>query len=157
MNRLLVGVACAGLAAGWGTMAQARPIPDGGLTLKEIQAWLHDGGYKAEIATNKAGEDYVKSAAEGANFDILPMDCKNNRCQSITFSAGFDLKNGTTAEKMNAWNSSKRYTKAYIDSDNDPWVEYDANLSPGGTYESLDDDFAVWRMFLPDFTKHIDW
>jgi hypothetical protein len=67
----------------------------------------------------------------------------------------FDLDKGLTADKINEWNLGKRYIKAYIDSEGDPWGQYDVNLSPGRTYEGLDDDFGVWRLTLPVFKSFI--
>jgi hypothetical protein len=155
MKHLLLGAACTLLLA---TGAQAKPISDKGLTVKEIQTWLMDGGYKAEIVKADKGEDYIKSAAEGTNYQIYMEDCdETHHCRSLQFSTGFNLEKGTTAAKINEWNSDNRYVKAYIDGENDPYLQYDANLAPGGTYEALDDDFAVWRSFIPDFKKFIGW
>ena len=162
MGRLgIIGAAAAaalGLAAG---SAQAKPIPDGGMTINEIVSWLQDGGYKAQIKALDNGDKYVQSAAEGVNFDIYLYDCKADRCASIQFSAGFNMtKPGLAggATKINEWNTTKRYIKAYIDTDNDPWAQYDVNLSPGATYEALDDNCKnVWISSLPTFEKFIGW
>jgi hypothetical protein len=141
--------------------ASARDIPSGGLTVDEVSAWLRDTGYKAEIKTSKTGEKYISSAAEGVSFEIYMYDCKSDRCASMQLAAGFDLadpglKGG--AAKINEWNQSKRYIKAYIDSTGDPWAQYDVNLSPGETYEGLEDSFKnVWVSSLPDFKKFIGW
>ncbi len=155
MKSILIGASCALLFAG---TAAAKPISDKGLTVKEVQAWLLDAGYKAEIVKEEKGEDYVKSAAEGIKYDIFLRDCDAaHACRSLTFSAGFNLDKGTTAVKMNEWNADNRYVKGHIDEENDPYLQYDANLAPGGTYEALDDDFSVWKGFLPDFKKFIGW
>jgi hypothetical protein len=58
---------------------------------------------------------------------------------------------------MNDWNSNNRWVRAYSDSKNDPWLEMDVDLSPGGTKEGLDDEFAIWRDMLTDFKKYINW
>ena len=169
MSRLgIFGAAAVAALALAGGSAQAQnaapktgPIAAGGMTLPEVAAWLQDQGYKAEIAQTQTNEKYIKSGAEGVNFDIYMYDCKADRCGSIQFSAGFNMtKPGLTggATKINEWNTTKRYIKGYIDSDNDPWIQYDVNLSPGETYEALDDNFKnVWISSLPDFKKFIGW
>jgi hypothetical protein len=140
---------------------QTGPIPAGGMTIPEVVHWLQDQGYKAEVATGTSGDKYIKSAAEGVNFDIYMYDCKADRCASMQLSAGFNMtKPGLAggATKINEWNTTKRYIKAYVDSDNDPWAQYDVNLSPGESFEALDDNFKnVWISSLPDFMKFIGW
>ena len=43
---------------------------------------------------------------------------------------------------MNDWNSTKRWAKAYVDDKDDPWLQMDVDLSPGGTEEGLNDQFS---------------
>ncbi len=75
----------------------------------------------------------------------------------MELAAGFDLTNGMSFEKINEWNRDNRYIKGYLDTENDPYAEYEVNLSPGRTYESLNDDFAIWRTALPKFKTFIGW
>ncbi|WP_332764272.1 YbjN domain-containing protein [Phenylobacterium sp.] len=140
-----------------GGAAQAAEIAKGGMSVKEVKAWLTDGGYKAEVAKDDAGDEYLKSAAEGVSFDVHFYDCEKARCTSIQMIAGFDMDAKLAMDKVNAWNSKKRYVDCFIDDDGDPWFTYDINLSPGATREALDDNFAVWLSFLPDMKTHIGW
>jgi hypothetical protein len=153
------GLATAGLVlilAAGAARAEARDIPAGGLTVEEVASWLQQAGYKGALSKTDDGERYVSSAAEGVNFQVYVYDCKSSsRCASMQFSVVFDLDKGLTADKINEWNLGKRYIKAYIDSEGDPWGQYDVNLSPGRTYEGLDDDFGVWRLTLPVFKSFI--
>ncbi len=152
---LLAAVGAACVLAGAGA-AQAAPLPANGMTVKEVQTWLLDSGYKAEKA--KDGEDeYLRSAADGVNFEVHFYDCKKDRCASIQMIAGFDLDEKLTWEKANGWNSGKRFVNCFLDEDGDPWFSYDINLSPGGTREALDDNFGVWLMFLPDMKELAGW
>ena len=145
-------LALAASAAG----AQARDIPAGGLTVDEVAAWLQQAGYKGAIDKTDSGERYVTSAADGATFQVYMYDCKDGpRCGSMQFSMAFDLAKGLTPDKINEWNRDKRYIKAYLDAEGDPWGQYDVNLSPGRTYEGLDDDFAIWRQTIPVFKTFI--
>ena len=57
---------------------------------------------------------------------------------------------------MNDWNRDNRWARAYVDKVNDPWLEYDVDLTPGGTYEMLNDEFAIWRDTLGRFHKIVD-
>ena len=92
MRRLIsFGAAVLALALSAGA-ASARDIPPGGLTLAEVAGWLQQSGYKVESKTTAAGVKYLDSAAEGVNFDIYLYDCKDDRCASMQFAAGFDMK-----------------------------------------------------------------
>lgn len=156
--RLKLAAATAALA--WACAAgavAAKDLPAGGMTLQEVAAWLQDQGYKAELKTDDSGDRYIASAAEGVNFDVHAYDCTGGRCTSIQMVAGFDLDDGLSLEQANDWNRGKRYAKAYLDDERDPYIDFDINLSPGGTEAALNDNLGVWLMMLPAFRSHIGW
>ncbi len=39
--------------------------------------------------------------------------------------------------------------RAYVDKVNDPWLEYDVDLTPGGSYELLKDEFGIGGLARP--------
>ena len=138
--------------------AIARDLPAGGLTVTEVTKWLQDAGYRADVQTSRDGSKSIQSATDGTNFYVDFYDCKNkDKCASIQFSLGFDTKGNFNATKMNQWNSDNRWVRAYIDDKDDPWLAMDVDLSPGGTWEGLDDEFAVWRDMMVSFKKYINW
>jgi hypothetical protein len=154
----LIAAAMAGAAlCAAAVPAQARDLPVGGLTVAEVQSWLQTAGYAAKVETNSDGTQDIASSSDGANFHVFFYDCKNKRCASMQFSAGFDTKGAFNATKMNQWDVDKRWTRAYADKVNDPWLEYDVDLAPGGTFEGLDDQFGIWRQSLGEFRKYIGW
>jgi hypothetical protein len=154
-REILAGAAALAVAFG-STGVSAKDIPAGGVTIEELAAWLQDAGYKAQIQTTSDGKRNIYSASDGTSFHIFLYDCKDVRCGSIEFSYGVDTKGAWNADKMNAWNQANRWGRAYSDKVNDPWLEYDVDLTPGGTYELLDDEFATWRSTLRNFRKTID-
>ena len=126
--------------------AFAKNLPAGGMTLEEVQKWLQDEGYKAQFYTLKDGGRTVASSSDGFSWKIYMFDCNpDGRCGSMQFAMGLDTKGAFNAEKMNDWSRDNRWARAYVDSVNDPWLEYDVDLTPGGTYELLNDEFAIWR------------
>ena len=42
-----------------------HPIPDGGLTLEEVIAWLQSGGYAAKVVTREDGKRHIESWSQG--------------------------------------------------------------------------------------------
>jgi hypothetical protein len=137
--------------------AMAKDLPAGGMTLEEIAGWLQAKGLTADIETSASGVRSLSSAADSGKFHINTYDCKDNRCGSLQFSQGFDTKGKFGPDAMNAWNRENRWARAYADKVNDPWIEYDVDLTPGGSYELLDDQFAIWRDVLGRFHKQIGW
>lgn len=148
MKKLIVAAAAA-LALTFSS-APARDIPDGGLTLEQIASWLQAAGYKAEIKTED-GKRNIYSSSDGWNFHISQYDCKGAVCGSFQFWVGFDTKGAFNAQRINKWNKENRWIRAYVDDTNDPWIEMDVDLTPGGTYENLNDEFAIWRDGLRRF------
>lgn len=120
---------------------------------------MQDFGYRAELTTDSQGDPLIKSAAGGANFSVYFYGCTGGRhCQSIQFSAGFDLENGTTLEVVNDWNARKRFAKSYLDDEQDPYLELDVNLSYSGvTEKNFADTLETWEKLLAEFKTHIDW
>lgn len=157
MNRtLLIALAASGLAM-LSSPAHARDIPAAGLSVEDVVAWLQNAGLGATVDTADDGSRSVKSSSDGHTFHVYMFDCKEGRCGSLQFSAGFDTKGAFNPVKMNDWSRDKRWSRAYVDKVNDPWVEYDVDLTPGGTYELLDDELGIWRRELVEFTKFIGW
>ena len=48
-----------------------------------------------------------------------------------------------------------RWGRAWLDSDNDPWVDMTVNLKGGITAANLDDTASWWWSVLRDFEDHI--
>jgi hypothetical protein len=143
--------------AGGSNAAAQEMINKDGMTGPEVAAWLQAAGFKAELTKDKTGDPMIRSAAGGVNFTVLFYDCDKGRCRALQFSSGFDLSDGLTLAKTNEWNKKYRYLKAYLDDENDPYVEYDVNLNAGRTMAGLKDDFDIWTDMLGDFATFIDW
>ncbi len=137
--------------------AMARDLPEHGMTIDELASWLKDAGYSAIIQNEDDGSQSIYSSVDNQNFHIYVYDCKNGRCASIQFSSGFNTKGAFNAKKINDWVKQNRWARAYVDKSNDPWVEYDVDLAPGGTYEMLNDEFGIWQDSLKHFRKFIGW
>jgi len=153
---VLGGVAALAFAL-YASAAPAKDLPDKGLSIEQVASWLQNEGYKAEMQKSSDGTPNIASSSDGQTFHIYMYDCKDDVCASLQFSEGFDTKGTFTADKINDWNKNNRWARAYIDKENDPWVEYDVDLAPGGTYEGLKDQFGIWQDALSHFRKFIGW
>lgn len=133
--------------------ATARDIPAGGFTTDDVVAWLQGQGYQAQVVTDKDGKSHVSSATDGVGFGVYLYDCKDGRCGSLQFVAGFETHGKFDIAHMNDWNRDSRWARGYYDNANDPWVELDVDLTPGGTYELLNDELLTWNSTLDRFIK----
>ena len=131
--------------------APLRPIPDGGLTMEEVVAWLEGAGYSAKvtIGTN-SGRPHIDTNVQDTPVTVM-SDPKGGRCDYLNFVAGFSANGKFDIAQINAWNYDNRWCTAYYDDVNDPWLGMCIALSPGGTYESLNDQFNTWNRTLGRF------
>ncbi len=128
-----------------------HPIPDGGLALEEVIAWLQSGGYAAKVVTREDGKRHIESWSQGTLFNIFTPGCQSGRCASLELVFAFSSKGKFDVSRLNEWNSDVPWGKAYGDEVNDPCLDMDIALSPGGTFESLNDQFGTWNNILSNF------
>lgn len=116
-------------------------------------------GLKTKRGTDPAGDVMLTSRLEGISFDVYFYGCgKNVPCDSIQFSAGFDMPNGLTPAQINEWNRDRRYGKVYVDDQGDPYIEYDINLDGDGVgAKNFDTSLEIWHSLINDFRTFIGW
>lgn len=147
--------AAAILAAGLPAVAAARPLPEGGVTPQEVVEALQGKGYRAQLTKDGAGDPMIESGLDGSNFRVVFYTCEKGRCASIQFVWALDMPEGTTLEKINTWNRDKRFGRAYLDDEMDPFVEMDVDLERGGTTEAIANNLDTWASVLPAFKDFI--
>jgi hypothetical protein len=135
--------------------AAAFTYASGGVTAQEVAAVLRTKNLPVEITTDDAGDPMIKSSSDNLNWRIYFYDCTNGRCTSIQFSSGFDLTNGMTYAKANEWNYTKRFGRAALDDEMDPYVRYDIDVAKGYTSESMTYALATWLLVVPTFSEFI--
>lgn len=125
-----------------------------------VVAAMQDMGYRASLDTDGVGDPMIESAAEGVNYRIYFFGCSDNaNCDSLMFSAGFDLTNGMGVTAINDWNSDAVITRGYLDDEDDPYLEMyvltgDGAGIPGDVFEQAVDE---WNGSLSRFQDAIDW
>lgn len=134
------------------SVAMARDLPAGGMTIEEVAAWLKQGGFTARVHAEKSTQNgpIVSTSIDDVATDIYLYDCTANRCRAWQYASGWD-DSARPAEKINEWNEDHRYLRAYQANQSDLWAEYDIDISPGGTYEQLDGALTRFRASLKTF------
>ncbi len=145
----------AALAASWALPAQAQMVraqdPD-----SLVQA-LQEGGYAARLGTDKVGDPMITSGVGGTTFQIFFYNCTDNReCATVQFHSGYALDETISLERINEWNSSERFGRAYLDDEDDPILEMDVDLDDGGVSRLLFiDNIEFWQSVLGKFERFI--
>lgn len=118
---------------------------------------LQNAGYKAVIGTDKIGDPMITSGVSGTTYQIFFYNCTEHKeCATVQFHSGYDLSTPIPLERINEWNRSKRFGRAYLDKENDPILEMDVDLDDGGLSPALlIDNVEFWTSILGDFEKFI--
>jgi hypothetical protein len=113
--------------------------------MEEVVQWLQSGGYAAKVVTAENGKRHILSNSGGHPYNIFTPGCPSGRCPSLEFIAGVILDGKFDVAKLNKWNGKFLWCKSYYDSAIGPCLTMDIALSPGGTFESLNSQFAAWN------------
>lgn len=152
MKQAILGALIAPLLGIGAAQAQVVGDPD------VVQNLMQTYGLQVTQDTDSVGDPMLSTRIEGTNFDVYFYSCEEGPCQSIQFSAGFDLDQPMSASTINEWNRDKRFGKAFLDDEGDPHIEYDINLDHDGIgAKNFDDTIDLWRVVLADFRDFIDW
>jgi hypothetical protein len=66
-----------------------------------------------------------------------------------------DEQSRPSADKMNDWNRTKRYSKVYFDSDRDPVLQLDLDLAGGVTVARIKDFAFTTQVSITKFTEEV--
>ncbi|HEX8664577.1 MAG TPA: YbjN domain-containing protein [Beijerinckiaceae bacterium] len=156
MNRVrlaLVSLACLmASAAAHAQTTQQEVILS--VTPDEMAKILQDIGYRAEILKNDQGKRRIRTRIGGWNVTLNFYSCDDKEnCKSIGVRSFFENEKKRSAQWANDWNREKRFTKVYIDKDNDVNIEYDFLFRDGVTKGNIRAYFDVYEDQLKDFVE----
>ena len=121
-----------------------------------VQA-LQGAGFKAELRKDGEGDPMIVSASSGSEFRVIFYGCTANKnCATIQFLSGYEVKTPVTLAKINEWNKTKRFARAFLDNEGDPIILMDVDLDDGGLSKALFiDNLEFWVSLLNGFEAHI--
>jgi len=124
---------------------------------EELASLIRDLGFQAKLEEDSVGDPVIRSSSGGVDFRIYFYDCKSNkRCKSLHFSVGYDLADGATLAAVQQWNADKRFASAYLDDENDPFLQMDINTEGGITQENFEKSIDLWQSLKGEFEEFID-
>ena len=119
---------------------------------------LRSEGFKAELKTLASGAVEIESEYDGASFWLYFQACTVDftGCEVISFSSGFDFETAQLPDIIGDWNH-ERYSKAYLDEDGDPFVEFSVNMKGGVTRQNFVDTLHWFTTEMSAFIEQIGW
>lgn len=110
-----------------------------------IESALKAAGYPVTMQKDGSGDPMIKTVYEGVNFLINFYGCKNNAdCTTVSFLTAFSATKKPTLERINEWNSKRRFSRVYTDNEGDPVVQWEVDLDDGGMSPALFIDNVEW-------------
>ncbi|MDE2229982.1 MAG: YbjN domain-containing protein [Alphaproteobacteria bacterium] len=106
-------------------------------------------GLPAKITKDSDGTTIITSRVSGVNFDTYFYECQNGICRDVQFAAGWS-NSSATPDRVNQWNTTKRFVRVYWKSGHVLWAEMDARIALGTT-ENIDEYMALWPEMLREF------
>lgn len=113
-------------------------------------------GYRAQLGADDNGDPQIQSTIDGSNYTIWFYGCANGAaCTGISFSIAFDLPDGTDLETVNLWNRERIMGRAYLDDEQDPYLDHFIVTFGGIEGETFDHIVANWSTSVADFKDRI--
>ena len=140
-NRFFTMLAALALLFGMAGTAQAQAVFSKTSTA-QLESIMKQEGYSYTV--DKDGDLVWKIDGYSALL-LIPKDK-----ESILFRASFDRN--VPLSRINSWNRTKKYSRSYLDDENDPVLELDLDLEGGVTparivnfLKTSNISFSVWR------------
>ena len=129
------------------------------LTTQAIGNALREAGVASTVGRDNVGDPMLEitpGATPAYAMRVLFFTCAREACEDATLVAYLRPAGGARLERINEWNRTARWTRAYLDTDGDATLELDINATGGIGPAAV---VVLVRTFLEQltkFAKHID-
>ena len=109
----------------------------------------------AILDTDSAGDPIIGGEMDGQTYVISFYGCSNNRdCKQLLLTTVWE-DTGVSLRAVNDWNSERLFGRAYINGDQDLFVEFGFNLDFGITIENLTDNIDWFKVLMSDAEQQL--
>jgi hypothetical protein len=136
-----------------GMAAPAKEMVYEKISAKSLSDSLTMQGIQNQLRTNK-GDSYLLLKFQGKNSLVMFFQCKKDFCGTIRITTPFKLAGAMDLKKVNKWNHSKNFTRAYLDKDGDVILESDLDLDGGVPMTAVDAVFNRHEKRVTDFLAY---
>lgn len=140
------------LALGGASAAQAELVSPS--NPKDIIQIVEAHGWPATFNAPDDDDPWIESRYNGMKFLVIFMNCNDDhkQCKTLQYYMGFSDAKDTTLEKLNEWNRTKRFARAYIDKEGDPVLEMDVDVDFAGLpRENIGETLNTWTTLMDSY------
>lgn len=123
-----------------------------------IKAIVESQGWPATLVAKPGEDPYIESNRNGLKFLVIFMNCNDahKECKTLQYYMGFTDAKGLSLDRLNEWNKSKRFARAYRDDESDPVLEMDVDVDFAGIpRENLGETLNTWASLMDSFREFI--
>lgn len=125
-----------------------------------IAALRTEGATDIESYLDDDGDPEINAMVQGLRFGVIFYRCDRaqpQRCEQIQFRSSFapDGPRAAALEKVDEWNRTWVFGKAYLDQENAYFFEHAFYASGGVTQENIRINASLWIEIVADFARHI--
>ena len=123
-----------------------------------IKAAVEAQGWPATLNTPDDQNPYIESKRNDMKFLVLFMNCDDDHknCKTLQYYMGFSDAKETSLDRLNEWNKTKRFARAYRDKDGDPVLEMDLDLDfKGIPSENVNESLVTWAALMDAYHAHL--
>lgn len=139
---------------------EPAPQPTAGMITAENPQTVLDElsslGYPGKLGKLDNGRPTISLRIAGFSTYIDFYDCSDDMtdCYTLLFSATADMKDGTTLELANKWNSDKITGRVWLDDDKDPTIDLSLTTYSGVSTEVFDQTLKLWADDIDEFKSY---
>ena len=123
----------------------------------EVERLLAEGKYRYERVNAEDGSTYFRLRLAGYMAFLFVDDCQQDRgCTTLQLYAGFSMETKPSLEQINQWNREHRFSRAYLDDENDPVLEWELDLEGGVTARAILGFIDLFEVSLREFASWVD-
>lgn len=147
--------------------ALAGLLTAGGIGLSTTRQSVAADEFSEETVVKEASSQLVEGLLEALDLEFEEKEngtyaFEMDGTKTVLFNKGKDAQlycgftgKRVTLSRINEWNRKKRFSRAYLDQDNDAVLEADIDFEGGVTGETLLRFFRIFALSAKEFQKHI--
>jgi hypothetical protein len=114
---------------------------------------LAAAGYPGKLDKMDSGRTSIAVKVSGLNTFIDFYDCADDMtdCYTLLFNVSLDLKDGTSLDDANKWNSDQITGRVWLDKNNDPTLDFAVSTFKGMSADTFEQNVKLWDTKIGDF------
>jgi len=152
-----------GFAAIIATILMTQAVLAQGFSLEHAAELIRAQGYEVEI-DKPEDQSALVTYGEG-KFSLDGYNCTEaGTCTEFLFGAGYKTDRKVSLEDLNTWNANQLGGRAYLDEENDPWLDHVLSVGDEDDDSAFTEGLILWldsmatfEAFIFDGARPDDW